>query len=62
MMLKGSIVHLSIPQSPSRLLMDLNTGWYVHDFLCVTQEQEGLVVPGTERQSHLFEVRTHTYA
>ena len=34
MMLKGSIVHLSIPQSPSRLLMDLNMGWYVHDFLC----------------------------
>ena len=27
-----------------------------------TQEGEGLIVPGTERHEHLFEVRTRMYA
>ena len=30
-------------------------------FFAHTQEGEGLNVPGTERQVHLFEVRTRTY-
>ena len=52
MTLKGSIVDLTIPWSPSRLLMDLTRD--------DGHAREGFVVPGTERHVRLIEVRTRT--
>ena len=58
MPLKGTAWHLSLPQSQSRLLMNLNRGWWSHDFFV----RIPLRRMGSLKGLHVYSKRRHIFA